>query len=321
MDHINDVIIVGSGPIGMYASYLASLHNLKVLILEASIDYGGQTKLFLDKPVYDLPGHIDIDGKKIMNLIYKQFNMNNDSKVIYENKVIEIKGNINNFEVITSKAKYKSRTVIIASGGGSFKPTPLGIKNENDFENIIYTIKDAKKYMNRKIVILGGGDTAVDWAHFYKNISDVTLVHRRETFRGQENLLNDLKKVVNIMIPYKVKEVYGRTKIEKVILENVKTKEIKEITCEVLMVFFGQQKIVNKNSSFELEHDKDGYFVKSNMETTRLGIFAIGNDANYEGKVKTMITGFGEAATAVGSVLSIIRPGRKMSYYVKKKEN
>lgn len=320
MDIFYDVIIVGAGPSGMFASYLASLHNLKVLLLETSIDHGGQMKLFQDKPVYDLPGHININGKKIMDLIYNQFNTQKETELVFENDVIEILGKINNFEVITTKNKYISRTVIIASGGGSFKPIPLGVKNEEKFTNIIYSIKNSKDYFNRKILILGGGDTAIDWAHYYKDRSNVTLVHRRETFRGQEKLLEDMKKFINLMIPYRVVEVKGDQKIEKVILENVKTKEIKEISCDVVMVFFGQQK-KSSDKSFKLSYNKAGFFVKSNMETTRKGIFAIGNVANYNGKVKTMITGFGEAATAVGSVVEIIRPGKKMSYYVKKKGN
>lgn len=320
MENIYDVIIIGAGPTGMYSSYLAHLHNLKVILLETSIDHGGQMKLFLDKPVYDLPGHLDINGKKIMNLIHKQFNIHDNAEVVYEDEVNEILGTQNAFEVITSKKKYYSKTVIIASGGGEFKPKPLGIPNEDKYKNIIYSIKDANKYINQKLLILGGGDTAIDWAHFYKDKSNVTLVHRRERFRGQENLLDDMKNSIRLMTPYKVKEIIGRERIEKVILQNVKTKEIKETYCDIVMVFYGQQKTSNKKT-FNLKFDKEGYFVKSNMETTRSGIFAIGNVANYKGKVKTMITGFGEAATAVGSVLNIVRPGKKMSYYVKKKEN
>ena len=316
-----DVIIIGAGPSGMYAGFLARLHNLKVLILETSIDHGGQMRLFLDKPVYDLPGHINIDGKKIMNLIHMQFKTHQDTEIVFEEEVKKVTGTMNNFIVITSKKEYQTRAVIIASGGGSFKPIKLGIEDEKKYDNILYSIKDAKKYINKNILILGGGDTAIDWAHYYKNKSNVTLVHRRLSFRGQENLLEDMKNEVRIMIPYKVKALKGEKKLEKVILENIKTKEIQEISCDILMIFFGQQKISDKNNPFNLEYDKNGYFVKTNMETTREGIFAIGNVANYKGKINTMITGFGEAATAVGSVVEIINPGKKMSYYVKKKEN
>ena len=315
-----DVIIIGAGPSGMYAGFLARLHNLKVLILETSIDHGGQMRLFLDKPVYDLPGHINIDGKKIMNLIHMQFKTHQDTEIVFDEEVKKVTGTMNNFIVITSKKEYQTRAVIIASGGGSFKPIKLGIEDEKKYDNILYSIKDAKKYINKNILILGGGDTAIDWAHYYKNKSNVTLVHRRLSFRGQENLLEDMKNEVRIMIPYKVKALKGEKKLEKVILENIKTKEIQEISCDILMIFFGQQKISDKNNPFNLEYDKNGYFVKTNMETTREGIFAIGNVANYKGKINTMITGFGEAATAVGSVVEIINPGKKMSYYVKKKE-
>ena len=172
------------------------------------------------------------------------------------------------------------------------------------------------------MTIFGGGDSAIDWAHFFsKKGSQINLIHRRTKFRGQEKLLDEIEKNIEIFTPYRVKEVEGEKNIDKVIIENVKTKEIKKISCDYVLVFFGQKKISSKDNLFKLNMNNEGYFVKSNMETSRKGIFAIGNISNYHGKVKMMITGLGEAATAIGQVVEIVNPGKKMSYYVKKKEN
>lgn len=190
---IYDLIIIGAGPSGIYAGFLSSLHNLNVLILESSTESGGQMKLFLDKPVFDMPGHLNVSGKDIMDFLNKQLYSNN-YKICYSEEVINIQGNVNDFLIKTKKSKYRSKTVIIASGGGLFKPMPFGIRNETSYKNIRYEIKDSKKYIGKKLVVFGGGDTAIDWAHFFhKKNSKVSLIHRRNIFRGQEKLLNEIK--------------------------------------------------------------------------------------------------------------------------------
>ena len=257
-----------------------------------------------------------------MNLLSKQLYLNKTVNIFYEEEVIEIKGEVKNFIVKTKKNLYNAKTIIIATGGGAFKPMPLGLKNESSYKNIIYKIMDSKKYIGKKLVIFGGGDTAIDWAHYFsKKGSKICLVHRREVFRGQEKLLNEIKEDINILTPYKLNEVVGKVNIKEIKIKNIKTREIKEISCDYILVFFGQKKLVLKEDPFKIEKDKNGYYVKSNMETSRNGIFAIGNVANYHGKIKMMITGLGEAATSVGAIVELLRPGKKMSYYVKKKEN
>ena len=228
----------------MYAGYLANLHNLKVLILEASIDQGGQMKLFLDKPVYDMPGHLNIDGRKIMNLIFKQLKNNPNTTIYYDSEVKEIKGSIGNFNVVTSSKIFDSKTVIIASGGGLFKPIKLGIKDEEKYKNIKYSISDSKKYLDKKILILGGGDTSIDWTHYYfKRKTDVVLIHRRNTFRGQEKLLDEMRDKIKIYTPFKVKEIIGKKNVDVLKIENVKNKEVKEINCDFVFVFLDSKKL------------------------------------------------------------------------------
>ena len=316
-----DVIIIGAGPSGIYSGFLASLHNLNILILEASSDLGGQIKLFMDKPVFDMPGHLNVFGKDILKLMNEQLYSNDNFKIKYNEEVIKVEGKIRDFTVKTQNSIYKSQTIIIASGGGLFKPIPFGIKNESQYNNIKYKISNTNKYFGKRLAIFGGGDTAVDWAnYFYKKKSKVTLIHRRTIFRAQEKLFSEIEKKIDIYTPYKIVSVKGAKNVESVKVINIKSKEVKEINCDYVLVFFGQQKLTSKENRFLIDMDKNGYFVKSNMETSRSGIFAIGNVANYLGKVKMMITGLGEGATAVGSAVEIINPSKKMSYYVKKNE-
>ena len=316
-----DLIVIGSGPTGLYAGYLGSLQNLNVLILEASQDLGGQMKLFKDKPVYDLPGHININGFDIMNALSKQVKKKNIT-IKFNEEVVKITGKFNEFKIITNRNNFYSKTIIVATGGGLFKPAPLGIKFEENFNNISYHIEDVKKYLGKKLVIFGGGDTAIDWAHFFiNNNSKVSLIHRRDQFRGNESMIEEIKDKANVYSSYILSSVFGNKKINKILITNKKTKEQVTIDCDEVLVFYGQQKVKNDNKIFKMNQDLGGFIVESNMETSTKGIFAIGNVASYKGKVKIMSTGLGEAATAIGSIVEYIYPGKKMTYYTKKKDS
>lgn len=322
MDTKLDLIIIGSGPSGIYAGHLAKLHNLKFKILEASNEPGGQLNLFKDKPVYDFPAHTNINGKEILDAFVSQLNLNENKFILYDEELSEISGDYENYSVFTKKNHFLTRNIIFANGGGMFKPVKLRLENEETFSNIYYNVENIEKFKNKKLVICGGGDSAIDWAHFFltKN-NKVILIHRRDKFRGQENLLNEVKKQAEVLTPYKVTRLLGDSIVREVEILNIKTNESKKINCDEVFVFYGQKKIKKGVNSFNLKEDKNGLLVNTNMKTSREGIYAIGNAASYEGKVKIMITGLGEAATAIGSIVEKIFPGKKMSYYVKKKEN
>ena len=220
------------------------------------------------------------------------------------------------------KKKYKTKTIIFASGGGIFEPIRLNNIPYNKYNNIDYSVNNVNKFINKELVIFGGGDSAIDWAHFFMNKSKkVTLIHRREEFRAQEKMLNEVKKTCRILTPYKLKEIIGEKKIEKMIIVDIKNKREQIIKCDEVLVKKKKKKTVDKDFDFNLEMKRNSIIVKSNMESSREGIFAVGNVAYYEGKINMLVTAFGESATAVGSVVSKVFPGKKMSYYVKKKEN
>lgn len=314
-----DLVIIGAGPSGMYAGYLAYLHKLNVIILEASSELGGQLQLFKEKPVYDMPAIVNVKGKDILGSLHKQIKMSKDKDlVIFNQKVIKIEGKKGNFCIYTKDKQYKTKTIIISTGGGFFKPIKIGIKNETKFLNLKYKVSNINHYNNKNIIIFGGGDSALDWASYLSKFASKTvLVHRRDVFRGQDATLNELKKRVDVMTPFKPISIDGDTHATSVTIQNIKTKEIKKMDCNEILVFFGQIKEINKSNIFDLKSDKNGYLVNQNCETSKEGVFAIGNISSYAGKVKMMITGLGEAATSIGSVIEIVRPEKKLTYYTK----
>lgn len=316
-----DLIIVGSGPAGIYAGYLANIHNLKALIVESSTEVGGQMLLFKDKPVYDMPGQVNVDGNNILEKLKEQLK-ETTTKINLNEKIQKVSGKFPSFILKTNKDEYRTKCIIYATGGGLFEPIKLGFSEEDKFRNIHYSVEDFRKYLNKDIIIFGGGDSAVDWAHFFKDkANSVTLVHRRDRFRASEKLLLELKNKIMILTPYKFCNASYGNEYTTVELTNIKTGEKRNINCNEILVFFGQRKIIEKETNHNLVMHENNFIVNTNMETSEKGIFAIGNVAFYDGKVKMLVTAFGEAATAIGSVVNLVFPGKKMSYYVKKKDN
>jgi len=311
-----DLIVIGSGASGIYATYLAHMHNLKTKIIEASSEIGGQMLLFKDKPVYDMPGFLNVNGKDILKSFKKQLNQTN-IRISKNEKLLDISGKCFDFTVTTSISKYKSKFIILSTGGGLFQPIKLNIDSEDKYKNIDYFIEKAESYKNKNIIIFGGGDTALDWANYLEKIANkITLIHRRNEFRAQESMINKIKEKIDIYTPYKFDRINKviNEKITEIYIKNIKTKETELVHCDNILVFFGQMKILDKNQIFNLKVKNNMYEVNTRMETSREGIFAIGNIATYEGKVKMLVTGLGEAATAVGSVVEKIFPGKKMTY-------
>ena len=312
-----DLLIIGSGPTGLYSAFLGYMHKLNVVIIDASNTYGGQMLLYKDKPVYDMPGHLNVNGKKVLESIYDQFCLTG-IKIKFNEKVTEVKGDFPKFIVKTTNNEYIAKTIIFASGGGHFEPIKMGLSDEEKYNNINYSVDNAEKYKNKDVIIFGGGDSAVDWAHYLMNKTKKTyLVHRRDVFRSQEKLLDEIRENVHVLTPYKPKQLFGSTEVKKILIENVKTKKSLSLEVDEVLVFFGQKKTVNKEEDFHLKKEGKMFKVNSNMETNRTGIFAVGNVAFYEGKINMLSVGFGEAATAVGSVVYKVFPGKKMTYIIK----
>ena len=210
---MEDIIIIGAGPVGLYAGTLAALHNLKGIIFESLPNVGGQlTSLYPEKAIIDLPGFKSILAKDYIDELYaQQQSVNNPLPVHLNEKVISYEKEEDYFVVNTSLSTYKTKTILICSGMGSFEPRKAGLENEDKLNNVIYSITEKEKYRNKNIAILGGGDSAIDWAITLKDIAkEVYIVHRRDEFRGQSSSVNlMIEKGVKVYKPYLVKSFNG----------------------------------------------------------------------------------------------------------------
>ena len=222
---MNDIIIIGGGPVGIYASTLASLHGLNGLLIEGLNNLGGQlSSLYPEKDIVDLPGFKSITAQGFINeLLNQNNNLTNKLDTHINETFLNYEKKEDYFIVKTNKNEYQTKTILLVSGMGVFAPRKIGLENENQFKNIIYSMQNKNLYKDKEMVILGGGDSAVDWANTLSSIcKKVTIIHRRDEFRAKEEAVKQMSiNNVNILKPYQVKALKGDNDIaQELIITN-----------------------------------------------------------------------------------------------------
>ena len=314
-----DVVIVGAGPVGLFAVHQLGIKGLKSEVIDNLDKAGGQCiELYPDKPIYDIAGIPECTGKELTkNLLdqIKPFKTN----FHFNERVQEINSEGNNWIIKTSQNKvFSSPNIIIAGGVGSFEPRKLSIKDAEKYEgkNIFYSISDKNKFKNKKISIFGGGDSALDWALELSKIAKVTLIHRREEFRGTPHTLNQIKKEgkVDIKTKFQISSISGKNNIESINIKNDDGKET-EVKTDYILSFFGLIMKLGPITEWGLNMDKKTIKVNTeNFETNKKGIFAIGDICTYPGKLKLILSGFHEGALASVECFKRARPNEKYRF-------
>ena len=314
-----DVVIVGAGPVGLFAVHQLGIKGLKSEVIDNLDKAGGQCiELYPDKPIYDIAGIPECTGeeltKNLLNQI-KPFKTN----FHFNERVQEINSEGDNWIIKTSQNKvFSSPNIIIAGGVGSFEPRRLSVKDSEKYEgkNIFYSISDKKIFKNKKISIFGGGDSALDWALELSKIAKVTLIHRREEFRGAPHTLNQIKKEgkVDIKTKFQISSISGQNKIESINIKNDDGKET-EVKTDYILSFFGLIMKLGPITEWGLNMDKKTIKVNTeNFETNKKGIFAIGDICTYPGKLKLILSGFHEGALASVECFKRARPNEKYRF-------
>lgn len=307
-----ELLIIGAGPTGLYAAFLAGLRKLNTAVIESSGEPGGQlTAVYKEKFIYDIPGFPKITAFDYIQGQVAQFNRFKEEIPIYYNEeVYDIIKHDTHFEVKTEHNVYLTQFVLIAHGGGGFVPQKLKI--DTHYDNILYFVNDLNLFKDKHVAVLGGGDSALDWAI---DVSDyaksVTLVHRREEFRALESSVEHFKEKGNILTPYLVSNVVGQDHVaNKLILKHGKTGSELEIFVDYILVNYGFLLTKSRLDQWNISGEKGLIHVNYMMETNIDGIYAAGNGVNYPGKVKLISTGQGEAATAIQSITTKLYPDK-----------
>ncbi|WP_425411641.1 NAD(P)/FAD-dependent oxidoreductase [Lacticigenium naphthae] len=313
-EKIYDITVIGGGPVGMFTAFYAGLRNAKVKIIETLPVLGGQVSLlYPDKTIYDVAGFPRIKGTDLIEQLEDQMEAFDQTICLEEEVLTVTKTEAGYFELKTNKDTHYSKTVIVTVGKGAFIPRKLKIPGAEIYEttNLHYLVSNIEQYRNKKVAICGGGDSAVDWALTLKEVAEkVYLVHRRDKFRAHEYPVSLVKNSsVEVLTPYVPTSLSGdRDALETVTFTKVKSDESLTLDVDYFVVNYGFTSTLGPVKNWGLNTLKQEIVVNPKMETSVAGIYAAGDIATYEGKIKLIATGFGEAPTAVNHAIHYIHP-------------
>ncbi len=327
-----DVTIVGGGPVGLFAAYCAGFRGLRVKIVDSLSELGGQVAaLYPEKFLYDVAGFPQVLGKELVRNLIRQAGKYQPA-VCLEEEVLEIRrdaaggtgfasGNAGfaagAILIRTDKGEHVSRAVILASGVGGFKPRGFENPAIDGYagRGLVFSVREVRDFEGKQILIVGGGDSAVDWAlNLLPYARSITLIHRREQFRAHEGSVAEMKRSrVKIRVPYTLHALKGEGQVASAVIVHAVNGQAEEIPADSVIACLGFHTSGTRWSSWGLEVEEGGIRVgNSRMETNIPGIYAAGDVARYPGKVKLIATGFGEAATAVNNAAIFLDPSKKL---------
>ena len=317
-----DVLIIGAGPTGLFCAHQLGIIGLKCEIVDNLDKIGGQCiELYPDKPIYDIPAVPECTGEELTKNLLEQIKPFN-TEFIFNERVEEVRQDKDKWVVKTNNNnEFSTPNIIIAGGVGSFEPRKLSLKEIEKFEgkSLFYAVKNKEELKNKNISIFGGGDSALDWALELSKISKITLIHRRDEFRGAPHTLSEIKKLekegkISIKTPCQLASVEGNDAIKSI---SVKFDDgnVEKINTDIILSFFGLVMKLGPIAEWGLNMDKKTIEVNSqNFETNKKGIFAIGDICNYPGKLKLILSGFHEAALASVDCFKRARPNEKYRF-------
>lgn len=310
-----DLAIIGAGPIGLFAASFANLHGLKTITFDALDEVGGQINmLYPQKDVKDIPAFSSIKGKELVSRLFEQ---TENTKLTLSHKVKNI--SFSTEEDIIIDNDYQVKSLLIATGLGAFKPKTLPLSTTQDVqEHIHYSMQHPEIFSNKKVAILGGGDSALDWAVELSKTSDVYVVHRRNEFRGLESSVNQLKSLKNVelLTPYLPKELHLNNNRIELVLHKVGashdfiTKDVDEI-----LVAYGFKSDNRQLRKWGIELENNLISVSQTMQTNLPHVYAIGDAITYPGRVPMIALGFGEAQIAISSIMQDLFPEKTMTFH------
>ncbi|KXT76164.1 NAD(P)/FAD-dependent oxidoreductase [Streptococcus sp. DD12] len=312
-----DITIIGGGPVGLFAAYYAGMRGMQVKIIESLAELGGQPAiLYPEKKIYDIPAFPAVTGQELTDRLLDQLALFDDRiTVCLKEEVLSFEQTEAGYTITTDKGQHQTGTILIACGNGAFAPRPLGVPEEESYagNNLHYIVRNLQDFKDQDVVLMGGGDSAVDWALALEPIAkSVALVHRRDKFRAHEHSVEKLEaSSVAVYTPYTPAQLKGDgQKVSHILLNKVKSDESITLPLDSLIVNYGFSTNSKHLKSWGLDHKRTSVLVSPTYETNLPGIFAIGDAAEYDGKLDLIAVGFGEAPLAVNQAILHLYPER-----------
>ncbi len=319
-----DVVIIGGGPTGLFAAFQAGMLGIKTHIVDILDVAGGQCiSLYPEKPIYDIPAFAKITGSDLIANLMEQIKPFNPIFHLGQ-QVVSLKKSDEGFILGTSQeTTIHCKAVVIAAGSGAFMHKKPPLENIEIYEgkSVLYTVQNPKIFANKTVAIAGGGDSAADWAILLSDIAKkIYLIHRRDNLRCLPESANKIEQLVKLgkiekLIPYQLGSIEGQnSQIEKLNLYDLDNNQ-KSIEIDYLLPFFGLSTELGPIADWGLEIDKKTIKVEqATMKTSIEGIYAIGDVATYQHKLKLILTGFSEGASAMHDIYNIIFPDKPLHF-------
>jgi thioredoxin reductase len=313
---IFDITILGGGPVGLFALFYAGLRGLRAKLIDSLAELGGQLiTLYPEKYIYDVAGYPKVLAKDLVKSCIEQ-GLRFNPAVCLEEKVVDLTYHDDRLiRLRTDKAEHWTRAIVLAVGVGAFTPKKLTLPDIDRLEGrgIYYFVKERDAFAGKRVMIVGGGDSAVDWALMLKDITrDVTLIHRRDQFRAHPQSVQQLlESPVHVRCFYELKAVHGGDHLEGVTIFQNKTGEETDHKTDALILSLGFLADLGPVKTWGLAIENNTIKVNERMETNLPGVYAAGDAVTHPGKLKLITTGQGEAAVAVNFASTYINPESK----------
>jgi ferredoxin/flavodoxin---NADP+ reductase len=314
---VYDITIIGGGPTGLFTAFYGGMRQASVKIIESLPQLGGQlAALYPEKYIYDVAGFPKIRAQELIDNLKEQMAKFEPTITLGQSVEMVYKQSNGIFKIVTDQETHYTKSIIITAGNGAFQPRRLDLERSKKYEekNLYYFIDDLRQFSGKRVVVFGGGDSAVDWALMLEPIAEkVTLIHRRSKFRAHEHSVEKLlNSKVEVKTPFVPAQLIGDDFINQVVLEEVKNKEKIILDVDAVIVNYGFVSSLGPIKDWGLKIEKNSIVVNSKMETNIEGIYAAGDICTYDGKVKLIACGFGEAPTAVNNAKAFIDPKAKI---------
>lgn len=317
--NVQDVIVVGGGPIGLFAATMAGLHGMSTTLIESLPELGGQLyALYPEKPIYDVAGFYGVVGKDLAAALIAQTQHFGPTLVTGQTvqSLVRRSGEPPVWQLITQEDIFHARVVLITIGIGAFTPRKLPAEDAERFENqgVYYLMPPLEHFRGQRVLVVGGGDTALDWTlAIASRAMEVTLIHRRTQFRGQEESLRLIQEVphIHVKTPYELVRVEGSSHIHHVVVTDVTRETEEEWPMDAVIGGLGFLPSLGPVKNWDLDLEGNSIRVDpASMATNLPGIYACGDVAQYPGKVKLIATGFGEVGIAIARIRSYLDPSK-----------
>ena len=317
-----DITIIGGGPTGLFALFYAGMRGVSAQIVDALPQPGGQlTALYPEKYIFDVAGHTKVLTKDLVRACVEQA-LQFGAPIHCNQQVTALEEGDGRFVLVTETDRFPTRAVVIAAGIGAFSPRRLPQACAAPWygRGIYDRVTEPGEFADRRVVIIGGGDSAFDWAHQLRDrAASVALVHRSDRFRAHAATVAEVQAAVArgktaIYTFHELHDVIAENgAIVAVVLKDIKAKTTRRVEADVVLPMLGFVSDIGALAEWGLDLEKDEIRVNSQMETGRAGIWAAGDIATYPGKLKLIATGFAEAATAVNQAVHFVYPDKKVN--------